>query len=365
MKVPCCKVYCVGEVTNWGKQFLAELQSKNVIEVSFVSSQELLHSPSILNSAVLVFVENTPESKKNISKLRGSTKHFYYIWFGRSFTKEDYQFALETRAYAVLEHARSEDPKLTDSISKAAENIEAEIHFEHVLHSLKAVLIEDEANDEVKRIILEIKTAVKKLEKFGLKNELSGTGGERDEGSTTPFYQAQDVADALYTVSELERTGALWIKGSLPGNEGYVEFIQGKIVSAVSGDTRGVKAIYRMFLWDQPKFLFSRRAPEDCMIEEQLNMSMKMVCDEGVRLRQRFERIRREIPPSELRLELEPTSLHPDTKLSAEDFSTLASVVEFGKVSQVIDNNKLPDVVLLEGLIRLKKGNLIRVAISA
>ena len=364
MKVPCGKVYCVGEVTSWGKQFLADLQAKHVIEVSFVSASELLQLPSAMNSAVLVMVENSTESKRTITKLRSATKSFYYLWFGRMFTKEDYQFAVESRAYAVLEHARSEDPKVLQAITKAAENIEAELHFEHVLHSLKAILLEDENNEAVRPVVSEIKTALKKMEKFALKNELSGGVMSASENST-PFYKAQDFADALMTVSELERTGSLGVKDELPGNEGYVEFIQGKIVSAVSGETRGLKAIYRMFLWDQPKFLFSRRDPEDCIIEEQLNLSMKMVCDEGIRLRQRYDRIRREIPPFDLRLELEPSSLHPDTKLTAEEFSTLASVVEFGKVSQVVDNNKLPDVILLEGLIRLKKSNQIRVVATA
>lgn len=364
MKVPCCKVHCVGEVTSWGKQFLGELQAQNVIEATFSSTQDFMATGSTSISAVLAFVENTPESKKSIAKMRAGMKSFFFVWYGRGFTKEDYQFAVEMRAYAVLEHARAEDPKVLEIIAKAAENVDAGVQFEQIIHSLKALLLEDESSEELKPIVTELKTAITKLEKSGLKNEMAGVRGSASGEGATPFHKAQGFSDALITVSELERTGALWIKADLPGNEGHVEFIQGKIVSAVSGESRGLKAIYRMFLWDQPKFLFTRRDPEECNVEEQLSMSMKAICERGAELRTRYERIRREIPPLELKIELEPSSLHVGTKLNPDDFSTLASVVEFGKVSQVIDNNKLPDVLLLEGLIRLKKQNMIRVAVG-
>lgn len=367
MKVPCCKVQCVGEVTTWGKQFLNDLQVENVIEVAYQSPQDFLTAATAATAPALVFIEHTPDCKKTITKLRAGTRCFYLIWFGRGFSKEDIVFGMENRAYAIFEHARAEDPKVVDMIRKAADNLESSEQFDQVIHSVKSLLLQSEEDDAARPLVTEIKTAVSKLERCVLKNELSGakaTTANVGQEASTPFYKTQDFSDALNTVNDLERTGVLWLRADLPGEEGTVEFIQGKIVSAQTGETRGLKAIFRMFLWDHPKFMFSRRDPQDCFVEEQVNLSIKHLCQEGEELRRRYESIRREVPPGELRIELEPNSLHIGTKLGPQDFSTLASVVEFGKISQVIDNNLLPDVSLYESLIRLKKQNMIRVAMG-
>jgi len=357
MKSPRCKVHCLGEITPWGKQLLKDLQAANVIEPTFQSPQEFITG----TGPALVLVENTPDSKNSITKMRQSGRIFYLVWFGRGFSKEDYQFAVEARAYAVLEHARAEDIKVVDVFGKASESLEGTTKFEHLVHSLKSLLVQAEAEDANKALVTEVKTAVTKIESCILRNELLGSGNLPTGEGATPFHRTQDFSDALQTVRDLERTGALAVKGDLPGCDGKVEFIQGKIVSAQAGDARGLKAIYRMFLWDTPKFQFSRKDPQDCFVEEPITMSLQHLSKEGEDLRQRYERIRREIPPADLKVELEPSALHAGTRLPVVDFSTLASVIEFGKVSQVIDNNPLPDVTLYESLIRLKKGNMLRV----
>lgn len=373
MKVPHCKAYCVGEVTSWGKQFLSDLQAANVIETAFQSPQEFITNAGVPTAPVLVCVENTPESKKTIQKLRASGRLFFLLWYGRGFSKEDLAFAIEHRAYAFFEHARSEDKKLIETVGRAAACLESAEQFDQIIHALKSLLLQSESEEALKPLVTEIKTAVAKLERCGLRNELAGpkypapsqaASAVNTPDTTTPFYKTQDFGDALTTVHDLERTGVLFIRGELPGNEGKVEFIQGKIVSAAAGDTRGMKAVWRMFLWDQPRFMFSRRDPQDCFVEEPVSISMKHLCQEGEELRRRYEAIRREVPPLELKIELEPTSMHAGTRLSFHDFSTLASVVEFGRISHVIDNNPLPDVALFEALIRLKKGNMIRVSVA-
>ena len=108
-----------------------------------------------------------------------------------------------------------------------------------------------------------------------------------------------------------------------------------------------------------------RREPKDSISEDYIDVSLKYLCREGQAQRQKFEQIRRELPPQELVLELESASLHPDTGLSPHDFTTLATLVEFGRVSDVLDYNSLPDVSVYESLIHLKKQNLIRVAPSS
>jgi hypothetical protein len=367
MRVPVCRILAVGEVSNWGKQFLISLQQENILDVGyepdvqgFCTSLRSNLEPQIL------FIESVPESRNWILNLRQNNRFLYLVWYGRSFSKEDLIFAMENRIYCVLENMRPEDKRVMEWISKLANNRDTFFEFEHIIRSVKSILLQADQNDSEKQFVTEIKTALTKIERAILQNEFhtpplhSSNAGE----TKLPIHKTQGVGDAISTVADLERTGVLWIKGSLPFEEGKAEFLQGKIVAANAGEVRGVKALYRMFLWDEPRFLFVRRDPKDCILEEHLNLSLKYICEEGQNLRRRYEMVRKELPPLDLRLEFEPTILHNGTSLPSADFATLASVVEYGKVSNVLDYNPQPDVHIYESLIRLKKNGLIRVALG-
>ena len=204
----------------------------------------------------------------------------------------------------------------------------------------------------------------KQLVLYGLKNEFSSTEEPKatKEGSHVPFYKTQNFGDALMTVHDLERTGVLWARGPVPEQEAKIEFLQGKIISAVTGDTTGLKAIYRVFLWDSPRFLFYRKDPNEAVLVEQLDASMRHLVKQGEMLRDRYEKIRKELPPDSIRLEIDSHALHKDTALAFVDFSTLASTVEFGVVAHILDYNPLPDVDIYESLIRLRKHKIVRVS---
>lgn len=360
---PACRVLSLGELTLWGKQILAGLQTAKIIDVAYEASlQKYLESANPAEPHV-IFIEGTAESKVLIQKLRGAGRHCFILWYGRTFTKDDLLFAIDQRVFCVFENARADDKRIIESIHKLLNSVENGANFERIIRSVKAILLQEE-NEVSKPVLTEIKTAIGKLERFGLQNEFSGISSENfgAHDAKIPFHRAQDYGDALQTVHSLERTGALWVRGSLPGEEGKVEFLQGKITAALAGDVHGLKAIYRMFLWDNPRFLFTRKDPRESIVAEQLNLSMKYICSEGADQKRRYDRIRKELPPAEVTLELEPKSLHVNASLNPNEFQTLASVVELGRVSQVLDYNPLPDVHLYESLIRLRKINMIRVA---
>jgi len=365
MKVPNCRVNSIGEISNWGKQFLTSLESKHIIEVTYETSlQAFANSLQPSTRIPILMIENVPESRQSIQKLRASGRRFYLVWFGRIFTKEDLAFALEHRAFCVFEQARADEKKVSEGLLQLSHSLERAEHFEQMVHSLKALLIQAETDSAMQPVVAEIKTAVSKLERYGVHNDFVGAPAEvtSTKDAKLPFYKAQGFGDALTTVHNLERTGVLWVRGTLPDQEGKIEFLQGKIISGHAGELHGLKAIYRMFLWDEPRFLFTRQDPQNVVFEEQLEQSMKYLCLEGETLRRRFDKIRHELPPLDLALELEPSSLHVSTQLTSEDFSTLASIVEFGKVGMVLNYNPASDVHVYESLIRLKKHKLIRVA---
>ena len=362
MKVPICRIYSVGEITSWAKTFLNSVQKESLCDVTFENSVQRFCVTSSTQIAI-VFIENAPDMRQAILKVRQSGRACLVVWYGKLFSKEDMVFAHENRVYLILENPRVEDKRVLDGVKRVARCSENVLQFSQHLHSLKAILLQGEEDEQLKPLVAEFKPALAKIERTGLHNEFLGaielTPGDQER---LPFHRSQDLADALITVHDLERTGSLWVRGNLPGQEGKVEFLQGKLVSAVAGSVRGLKAIYRMFLWDEPRFLFTRIDPQEYVFEDHLNVSLKYLCMEADELRQRFTNIRRDIPPPELELELEPSAIHADTQLSPDDFSTLASVVEFNSVAEVVDFNALPDVAIYEALIRLRKNNMIRVA---
>lgn len=361
MKPGVCRAIAVGELSQWARQFLSSLQTHGLADIQFEPTlAKWLESSA--PSAQAVFIEAASESRSTILKVRELKKKVFIIWFGRSFTKEDLLFALEQRVYYLFESMKTEDKKIVETLQAVAKNLEGIAHFEQLTRSLKGILVQAE-NEIPKAILNEIKTAVAKIERYGSQNEfLGGESETQTKGDVKlPFHKTQTFGDALLTVQGLERTGVLWVRGSLPGEEGKIEFLQGKIVAAEATEVHGLKAIYRMFLWDEPKFLFTRRDPKEAQMGEQLNVALKYICIEGEEMKKRFEKIRRDLPPKELAINLEPSSLHTGTYLEANEFSTLASIVEFQNVGNVLDYNSLPDVSIFEALIQLRKNKMVKV----
>jgi len=362
MKSGICRVTAVGELSQWGRQFLNSLQTHGLADVQSEPNVEKILESHSGNGAQALLVEAGGDSRTIIAKLRASKKRFFIIWFGRSFAKEDVVFAMDHRLYYVFENMKTEDKKIVETLQALSNSMEGFAQFEQLTRSLKGILVQAE-NEIPKAILTEIKTAVAKLERLGIHDEFSGVGFDTVGGGDAklPFHKSQSFDDALSTVQGLERTGVLWVKGNLPGEEGQVEFLQGKIVAALANEVHGLKAVYRIFLWDEPKFLFTRRDPKEANVGEQLNVGLKYIILEGEDMKKRFDRVRRDLPPKELQIELEPSSLHVGTYLEANEFATLASIVEFRQVGNVLDYNPLPDVAIFEALIQLRKNKMIRV----
>jgi len=362
MKAPSCRVTSAGDVSPWGKRFLTSLVKSNIIELVVEPSIQKFCDAFASTHPQIVLIENLKDSREGIVKIKQAGKKALLLWYGQNFSKDDFAFALENRVYWIFDNLEPEDTAMTVGLQKAAGANESAKMSEHLMRSLKSVLVQAESEIS-KPLMSEIKTAVMKIERLALRNEfLSFPAEQGNENEQLPFYQSPDIEDALSTVQMLERTGDLWVRGNAAEEEGAIEFLQGKIVSANAGESKSVKAIYRMFLWKEPKFSFNRKTPEECRIENHLNLSLKYICEQGKEMRRRFERIKSEIPPRELLLELEASSLHSESTFPVNQFSTLASVVEFGQVSQVLDVNPLPDVEILESLISLRKAKMIKVA---
>ncbi|MBI1862167.1 MAG: DUF4388 domain-containing protein [Deltaproteobacteria bacterium] len=355
------RVIVLGETTQWGKQFTAALQATQAFDFVFEALPEKFLESTQVGHPQIVLIENLPGSRNVITKVRSGPRRVFLIWMGRSFTKEDLTFALENRVYGVFEDPKPEDPRMMKGLKGAAGNVEGAIQSEQILRSLKVVLLQHESDTD-KPFLTEIKTAIQKLERSSLQNEFASTQVVPVQKTevAVPFHESQAFSDALVTVHELERTGVLRVRGGAQ-QEGTVEFLQGKLISANTGAVKGIKALYRMFLWDDTHFVFARRDVRSDSIQTDLNGELQEICDRGDELRERFQKIRKEIPPPSLVVAMEPKWMQISTTMTPHFFSTLSSVIEFGQVSLVMDYNPLSDVDVMENLIALKLCRAIKV----
>ena len=361
MKVPLLKVVAVGDFEPWGKQFIASMHEKEIIEVKSEANIEVFCGTVIPNNyPSVVFIENNSDSRKNIQKICSLERPVYIVWLSKQFSKEDFQFAFEQRIYWLFEATKIDEKDIITRLQNLSRLVESDGQFQQILRAMKSILLQTEAEFPEIPMVSELRKAVKKLESHSMKNELNHLGFHKmGEVSENLFHKNQTLGEALVTINELERTGVMWVRGSQPEQEGKIEFLQGKITMASAGSCEGIKAIYRMFLWDKPTLLFYRKDPSESTLVEHIDMDISQLSKMGELHRLKFDKIRNELPPPNLKLEINPDMVDKDTALSRSDFSVLSSVVEFGTVSTVVDFNNLPDVEIYESLIALRKSNLI------
>ncbi len=353
----------VGEISNWARQFLKGVQNESVAEVAFEGSTAKF-CETTSTAVTIVFIENAPDMKREIGKIRASGRPVLLIWFGKAFTKEDLQFAMENRIYMTMENPRHDDKKLLEPLKKIARAAETMQQTSHYLLAIKTLAIEGEPLPEAKSLFDDIKESCEKLDRcVQISNEFLRDPKPKvsTDSERVTLRANQEFRDALTTISELERTGSLQIKGNFEDQIGSVEFLHGRLVSAKTGSVQGLKALYRMFLWDEPTYSFERMETNAVSFESDLNINLKQLALQGEDFRIKYNQIRKEIPPKEIQIELEPSSLHPQLELERDEFLTLASVVEFGEVGKVVDFNPLPDVTIYETMIALRKAKIIRV----
>lgn len=362
MKVPLLRTVAVGEFSPWARQLFTSLSEKEIVEVT-MEPDFVLFSKALAASVkpTVVFLENNSESKKTIEKLCESGKPIYLIWLAKSFSKEDLSLALENRFYTVIEAIKYDEKSTILNLKRLSQLVDSSNHFNQILRAMKSILLQTEAEFPDLPMVGELRNAVKRLEGQGLLNEFNHLKtNQTGENAEALFHKAQTLGEALMTIHDLERTGVLWIRGKGSDEEGKIDFFQGKVNQAVAGGCEGTKAIYRMFLWDQPRFLFNRKDPREVEVTHHLQSDINHLVKMGNFYKEKFEKIRSNIPLPGFKLEVVPGAVNNDTMIESNDFSVLSSVIEFGTVGNLVDFNDLPDVEVYESLVNLKRNNMIR-----
>jgi Domain of unknown function (DUF4388) len=366
MKVPLLRAVALGEFSPWAQQAISSFEENEILEITLEPSVENFCQSLVPQTKPLtVFLENQPKSRENMLQIFSTGIPIYLIWIGKNFTKEDLSFALERRVYSIFEAAQLDQEKWIQNLRALAQRVDNADQQNQLLRAMKSILLQTEADFPDIPMVTELRHAVKKLDNLKLENELAyHAAPDQSEGKEAILSKSQTFGEAIVTISELERTGVLWIRGSLPEQEGRIEFFQGKMIEAASSGSHGVKAILRMFLWDKHRFIFNRRDTSEASSIQSLEIDVNQLAKMGTIAKEKYERIRQETPSLSLRLEINPGAVNKDTAIVSNDFSTLSSVIEVGRVDMVLDSNPLPDIEIYESLINLRRNNLIRRASS-
>lgn len=359
------RVIVLGEISPTGRQWLGEMQREGSLEIQEATDQaSIFEDYEKVGETPIVLIENFPDSRSAILALRQSGFPNFILWFGATFTKEDFEFGLENRVYAIFERPEPRDKKILDVFHRLGKTATKHSHFSQVVGQMKSLMVQVVSADEHNPSLSELKVAAKKLDEIQTENEFTcPTHLKRPQfESPTLARNQEELGATIESMGDLERTGALWVRGGQSGQEGRIEFLQGKIVFAEAGEASGLKAIYRMFLWAEPKFLFARETASEVPLGNNMGNFPAGYIAQGRRYRSEFEKLKEEVPPREIRLEMNMDGVLDNLELNPKDFQVLASVVEFGRVSEIVDYNPLSDCEIFQSLIDLRKSNIIRVS---
>lgn len=365
MKIPILNVFALGKFTPWANNILKSLEKQEVIKIdpdirtvdSFCELANLNGKPSV------VVIEQPATSRKEIEKICHLGRSVYLLGLAKNFTSDDLLYAIKSRIYFVFDSTQTDEMKLIEACKNLSNQVDSEHQFQQILRAMKSILLQTEAEIPDIPMVKELRTAISKMEHLEAQNEfnhmnLKGT----EQHSDLIFHRAQTLSETLALVSEVGRTGTLWVKSKSKEKEGTIDFIQGRILGASVSGCDGVKAIYRMFIWGDPTFLFYRKDPREMSTIKPVGVDVAHIIRVGELLTQRFDKIKSKLPPSSLKLRVSSDSISDNFALSQNEFSTLSSVVEHETVENIVDFNPLSDVEIYESLITLRKNKIIQPA---
>ncbi len=363
------RVVLLGETSPNGRQWLQQMQNDRILEIHEATDEaSIFEDYERVKEVPVILIENSPTSRAQILSVRQAGSPSFIVWFGGSFSKEDFEFAMEHRVYAVLEKPGSGDNRAEEIFSRLARKVAKASGFNNLVGTLNELLVQGETEESANPIFGELRSATRKLEEIQSQNEFNFSHSQADSQvrkiqfeAPLPGNSKEEVGSAIEAMEDLERTGTLWVKGKKAGEEGHIEFIQGKIVSAETGEIQGLKAIFRMFLWNNPNCLFSRESASEVPISEYLGPIPVDYIAQGRRYKVDFDAFNAEVPPGGIHLEMNIQGDLSNLELDRTQFNVLASVVEFGRVSEIVDYNTLPDCEIYQALIALRKSDVIRV----
>ena len=160
------------------------------------------------------------------------------------------------------------------------------------------------------------------------------------------------VADLLQIFQMNQRSGSVRIsQDGLPASAS-ISIRAGQVIDAMIPLTDGTsvsgeKALYRMLGWKEGRFEF---IPGDVREQARISKPLRMLLMEGVRQKDEWDKLRRDMPGPELRLVLRvpreqiPAISHPLTR------EVIDALCAYHKIGEIVDHCPFPDYQVLRVL---------------
>lgn len=168
------------------------------------------------------------------------------------------------------------------------------------------------------------------------------------------------LPDLLQLFATSKKSGLLTLRKD--ESIGRVYLRQGKVYFASINDNQDIsplKSMYRLLTWERGAFDFG--PAEDKEFVEEIDEPLEMILMEGMRQIDEIRQLGPELPPSDASLSLSSPLVPPLRSLAPEELDVLQLVYNYGHMETVLNKSLAMDVETCTILLKLVRGNYVRV----
>jgi hypothetical protein len=168
------------------------------------------------------------------------------------------------------------------------------------------------------------------------------------------------LPDLLQLFATSKKTGVLTVH--MDASVGRIYLRNGKVYFASINDNQDItslKAIYRLLTWDHGQFDFG--STEEKEFVEELDAPLEMILMEGMRQIDELGQLVDDLPPREAHLSFSQPLIPPLRELGPEELDILQLVFNYGHMEMVLNKSLAMDYETSAIVVKLIRGNYIRV----
>ena len=170
------------------------------------------------------------------------------------------------------------------------------------------------------------------------------------------------LSDLLQNLHQNKKTGVLTL--SNVSTSGKILISEGALLSAESGKSKGMKAMYRMLTWKNGDFEFQPMSPGSDELQsdqESIQDSVETILMEGFRQYDELRKIQKILPQMEDELALEEQLEVPISKLHPKVLDVVQLIINHKKMKNVLDLSSLSDLETSKIVFYLIKKKVIKI----
>lgn len=174
-------------------------------------------------------------------------------------------------------------------------------------------------------------------------------------------FEDKTLADICREFLSSWTTGELRVGSGL--KHGSIFFKEGTLTHAVAGAVSGLKALTRMFAWEEPTWRFNADKKPDLGTRD-LAIGFMEFSTVYRNWREHWGRLRTFSPPSNLRLRGVVRPFNQKVSWTNAEYQVMSAVCEFKLIRDVFNNCALLDVEILSALVDMRRQGLVEPVVA-